>query len=201
MPTTLNVDWRQVRRWGIDENAIPGDAVVHFKAPTFLEQYRNEAIIAAVVFLLQAGLIAGLLVERRRRRLAEQAVQKQRFELAHASRLAVAGELTGSIAHEINQPLGAILSNADAADLILESGARSARRAARDSRRHPPRRPARQRSDPPAAGAARQARGRAAALRSQRSRARCGVLLRAEARRRRVTLDIRPAPRRRHDGR
>ncbi len=40
-------------------------------------------------------------------------------------RLAVAGELTGSIAHEINQPLGAILSNADAADLILESGLES----------------------------------------------------------------------------
>ena len=34
----------------------------------------------------------------------------------------MAGELTGSIAHEINQPLGAILSNADAADLILEAG-------------------------------------------------------------------------------
>ena len=51
------------------------------------------------------------------------AEQKHRFDLAHASRLAVAGELTGSIAHEINQPLGAILSNADAADLILESGA------------------------------------------------------------------------------
>ena len=49
-------------------------------------------------------------------------MQKQRFELAHASRLAVAGELTASIAHEINQPLGAILANADAADLILESG-------------------------------------------------------------------------------
>jgi signal transduction histidine kinase len=123
MPTTLNVDWRQIRRWGIDEKAIPADAVLHFKAPTFLEQYRNEAIIAAVVFLLQAGLIAGLLAERYRRRLAEQAVQTQRFELVHASRLAVAGELTGSIAHEINQPLGAILSNADAADLILESGA------------------------------------------------------------------------------
>jgi signal transduction histidine kinase len=122
MPTTLNVDWRQIRRWGIDEEAIPADAILHFKAPTFLEQYRNEAIIAAVVFLLQAGLIAGLLAERYRRRLAEQALQKQRFELAHASRLAVAGELTGSIAHEINQPLGAILSNADAADLILESG-------------------------------------------------------------------------------
>ena len=36
-----------------------------------------------------------------------------------AARLAVAGELTGAIAHEINQPLGAILSNAAAADLLL----------------------------------------------------------------------------------
>ncbi|MCK7492075.1 MAG: hypothetical protein MZW92_10795 [Comamonadaceae bacterium] len=45
-----------------------------------------------------------------------------RFELAHASRLAIAGELTGAIAHEINQPLGAILSNADAAEMLLESG-------------------------------------------------------------------------------
>ncbi len=53
----------------------------------------------------------------------EQAVHQQRCELAHASRLAVAGELTGAIAHEINQPLGAILSNADAADLLLASGA------------------------------------------------------------------------------
>jgi len=49
-------------------------------------------------------------------------VQTQRTELAHASRLAVAGELTASIAHEINQPLGAIQTSADAADLILHSG-------------------------------------------------------------------------------
>ena len=42
-------------------------------------------------------------------------------DLAHASRLATIGELSASIAHEINQPLGAILSNADAAELLLES--------------------------------------------------------------------------------
>src|SRR4029453_17445830 len=42
-------------------------------------------------------------------------------DLAHASRLATMGELSASIAHEINQPLGAILSNADAAELLLES--------------------------------------------------------------------------------
>jgi PAS domain S-box-containing protein len=44
--------------------------------------------------------------------------------LAHASRLAIVGELTAMIAHEINQPLGAIQNNADAAELLLESGFR-----------------------------------------------------------------------------
>ena len=94
MPNTLNV----VR--ALESRERPADAVVHFKTPTFLEAYRIQAIITAFVILLQAGLIGSLLVEHYRRRLAEQSVQKQRFELAHASRLTMAGELTGSIAHE-----------------------------------------------------------------------------------------------------
>lgn len=49
------------------------------------------------------------------------ASQRQRQELAHASRLSIVGELTASIAHEINQPLGAILSNADAGEILLEN--------------------------------------------------------------------------------
>ena len=193
MPNTLNVDWRQVRRWGIDENAIPGDAVVHFKMLTFLEQHRKEAIIAITVFLFQAGLIAWLLFERRRRRLAEQAVQKQRFELAHASRLAVAGELTGSIAHEINQPLGAILNNADAADLILESGAdrRAELRAILADIR---------RDDLRASEVIRRLRALLAKHEVERlpfdlneAVSDVATLLRVEARRRRLRLDIRPA--------
>jgi PAS domain S-box-containing protein len=48
-------------------------------------------------------------------------IEEVRQELAHAARLAIVGELTASIAHEINQPLGAILSNADAAEMLLES--------------------------------------------------------------------------------
>lgn len=122
MPTILSIDWRQARRWGIDEAAIPSDATVHFRTPTIWEAYRSEAMIAGAILLLQSGLVAGLLFERRRRRGAEVAVDKHRFELAHASRLAIAGELTASIAHEINQPLGAILSNVSAAELMLGSG-------------------------------------------------------------------------------
>jgi PAS domain S-box-containing protein len=44
-----------------------------------------------------------------------------RQKLAHASRLGMLGELTASIAHEVNQPLGAILSNAEAAEILMAS--------------------------------------------------------------------------------
>lgn len=42
--------------------------------------------------------------------------------LAHASRLTAMGELTASIAHEINQPMSAILHNVDAAEMLLDAG-------------------------------------------------------------------------------
>jgi len=42
--------------------------------------------------------------------------------LAHASRLTAMGELTASIAHEISQPISAILSNVDAAEMLLDAG-------------------------------------------------------------------------------
>lgn len=48
-------------------------------------------------------------------------VESARQSLAHATRLASLGELTASIAHEVNQPLGAILSNAEAAEMLLDS--------------------------------------------------------------------------------
>src|SRR6185503_2026413 len=42
-------------------------------------------------------------------------------ELAHVNRFSTAGELTASIAHEINQPLGSIMTNAETAQAILKS--------------------------------------------------------------------------------
>jgi len=53
------------------------------------------------------------------RKLIESEALKLREEIAHVTRVSTLGELTSSLAHEINQPLGAILSNAQAAQRFL----------------------------------------------------------------------------------
>ena len=53
---------------------------------------------------------------------AEANVQKQRLELAHAARVSTLGQLASALAHELNQPLGAILRNAEAGEMILQQG-------------------------------------------------------------------------------
>ncbi len=47
-------------------------------------------------------------------RAAESALRTARAELAHVMRVTSLGELTASIAHEVNQPLGAVVANAEA---------------------------------------------------------------------------------------
>jgi C4-dicarboxylate-specific signal transduction histidine kinase len=55
-----------------------------------------------------------------RRRRAEDEAHRQREELAHAQRITTLGELSASLAHEVNQPLAAIVTNAQAAIRLLE---------------------------------------------------------------------------------
>ena len=52
MPTQLSVDWRQIERWGIDKSAVPADALVQFRAPSFWDQYRSAALITLGIVLL-----------------------------------------------------------------------------------------------------------------------------------------------------
>ena len=71
--------------------------------------------------LSQAVLITVMLSEHRRRERAEVAARQRMSELAHVNRYTMAGELTTTIAHELTQPLAAILVNADTAKLIINS--------------------------------------------------------------------------------
>jgi PAS domain S-box-containing protein len=57
-----------------------------------------------------------------RRRQAEEEAQRQRDELAHVLRTTTLGELAASLAHEINQPLAAIVANAQATRRLLDAG-------------------------------------------------------------------------------
>ena len=54
------------------------------------------------------------------RKRVEAEIQRQRNELAHVARVSAMGQLASSLAHELNQPLGAILRNAEAAELFLQ---------------------------------------------------------------------------------
>src|SRR5262249_12190629 len=68
-------------------------------------------------------MIVGLFFEHRRRVHFPVEAGRRSAGLAHSHRYSMAGELTASIAHELNQPLGAILINAETAELVLKSSA------------------------------------------------------------------------------
>ena len=66
-----SVDWRELRRWGINESRLPPGSVVRFRSPSVWEQYRWYIIGALAIITVQALLIVGLLLHRARRRRAE----------------------------------------------------------------------------------------------------------------------------------
>ena len=79
-------------------------------------QYMICALLA-----LQTAFIIVLLVQNRRYSRARSDTRRQHAEITHAARLALIGEITASVAHEVTQPLSAILSNVETADLLLRS--------------------------------------------------------------------------------
>jgi signal transduction histidine kinase len=123
-PVALGVpqyDWRELQHWNISEDRLPAGSLVRFRESTVWQQYRWQIALMCAVFLLQGALISGLLYQRRRRLYAEVQSRQRSAELAHINRFSTAGELTATIAHEINQPLGAILTNIETAEIMIKS--------------------------------------------------------------------------------
>jgi signal transduction histidine kinase len=108
-------DWREMVRWGISESRLPPGSEIHFRNPTAWDQYRPQILLIFAAFLLQTALTAALFYEHRRRHLAEVLTRNSIAELNHVNRVATAGELSASIAHEVNQPLTGIVARASAA--------------------------------------------------------------------------------------
>jgi len=75
------VDWRQLRRWGIDEARVPPGTLVRFRNPTVWDRYKAYILGAVALLLAQSVLITGLLIQRRRRRQAEGKLRASQGEL------------------------------------------------------------------------------------------------------------------------
>ena len=117
----VKFDWRQMQRWKISESTASAREQILFREPPSLGTHRWQIVAIAAVILAQAALILWLLWEHRRRRRLEVEGRQRMAELAHMNRQATAGHLSASIAHELNQPLGAILNNVEAAELMITS--------------------------------------------------------------------------------
>lgn len=113
-------DWRQLKRWSISERKLPPGSIVRYRKPSIWEDHKEKIVVALVIVLAQAFALIYLLTQRRQRRLAQEESQQLRDELAHVSRVLTMGEITASLAHEINQPLTAIQSYAQAAQRFLK---------------------------------------------------------------------------------
>ena len=114
-------NWRQMERWDVSESDLPSGSEIRFREPGIWNAYFWQAIALASAILAQAFLIAFLLYERKKRNNAEVQARSRLTELAHANRQATAGELSSTMAHELNQPLGSILTNTETAESILQS--------------------------------------------------------------------------------
>jgi signal transduction histidine kinase len=108
------------------ETTVPADLLAVSQVPpgteigsnrVFSETYRWQVMGLGGVFLLQAIIISVLLLQRHRRRAAQFEALGQLTEI----RTTRMGVLSTSIADELNQPLASILSNAEAAEMLLSA--------------------------------------------------------------------------------
>jgi signal transduction histidine kinase len=115
----LQLDDRQLQRWKIPSARVPDGAEILYRRPSLWNDHPGAVAGVVVALALQLALIAALLGERRRVSEARNLTRLQEAEITHMNRVAAMGELASSLAHELNQPLAAIMTNAQAAQRLL----------------------------------------------------------------------------------
>jgi signal transduction histidine kinase len=118
---TPMVDWRALKRWNIKQSRLPVGCVIHYRPISLWEEHQVLFVSTGMVLLAQGITITALLLQLKQRRRAEAEIQLQQMELTHVTRISMMGQLTSALTHELNQPLGAILRNAEAAEILLQN--------------------------------------------------------------------------------
>ena len=78
------VDWRQLQRWNIDGKRVPAGTAVLFREPSGWTGYKGYIVSALALLLAQSALIAGLVIQKRKRRGAEAQARGSEVELGES---------------------------------------------------------------------------------------------------------------------
>ncbi len=127
----LMFDWRQLKRWGIPEQRLPKGSIVTHREKSFFGQHKWIVIGIILFVALQSGLIGLLIRQNRKQRVLSanlMAAESRYRHLLRVERVSRLGELSASLAHELNQPLAAIRSSSQAALRFLQSDALNSER-------------------------------------------------------------------------
>jgi signal transduction histidine kinase len=114
-------DWRQLQRWNILASKIPPESKILFREPTDWEKYKYRVIAVLAFLAAETALVFLLIWLIKRRTRAQQLLERQIAlkEISHLNRVASMGHMAASLAHELAQPLTAILGNAQAAERLV----------------------------------------------------------------------------------
>lgn len=114
-------NWRELQKWNVNVSDLPPGSEVRFRPLNAWDLYQWQIITIVIFVSFLIAMIGWLLIEHRRRHIAEVESKDRLRQILLMDRTLIAGAMSASIAHELNQPLGAILANCEAAQILLRA--------------------------------------------------------------------------------
>lgn len=118
-------DWRELKKWGIETSeTIPIGSLIKYEQTNFFDKYKLVVGAVLLFIVLQTLLITNLVRLNRVQKLITKKLietENKYREFLHVDRSLRLGQLAASLSHELNQPLTAILSTAQAGINFINS--------------------------------------------------------------------------------